>query len=209
MLYWEFLKALSWDRNCFFSFINDLPEFSPLDTKLFADDSLLYRQIKRNRDAEALQRDLDAHGEWETRWQIKFKPEKCQAIIICTFKRNSRKTMHKLHGHILETVESTKYLGATIINILTLKNHVNSVAAKASRTLGFLSSNLYSCDRDVKESLYTSLVLPTLAYAASVRNIHTSADVNMLGKVQGRGARFTINWEKTSGCMTKMVHALG
>ena len=92
---------------------------------------------------------------------------------------------------------------------LTWKNHVNSVAAKASRTLGFLSRNLYNCNKDVKESPYTSLVLPTLVYDASAWDLHTSVDVIMFEQVQRRGARFTLNnyWEKTPGYITRMAHA--
>ena len=48
-------------------------------------------------------------------------------------------------------------------------------------------------------------------YTASVWDPHTSADINMLGHVQRRGARFTMNkyWEKTPDCVTKTVHDLG
>ena len=43
----------------FLAFINDLPECTSSDTRLFADDGLLYRTIKSNKDAqEDLQQDL-------------------------------------------------------------------------------------------------------------------------------------------------------
>ena len=50
-----------------------------------------------------------------------------------------------------------------------------------------------------------------MEYAASVWDPHTSADNNRLEQVQRRCVRFTMNknWEKTSGCVTKMVHDLG
>ena len=44
----------------FLAFINDLPGCTSSDTRLFADDSLLYRHIRSNTDAEALQCNLDA-----------------------------------------------------------------------------------------------------------------------------------------------------
>ena len=58
----------------FLAFINDLSECTSSDTRLFADDSLLYRHIRSNSYAEAIQRDLDALEEWETRWKRKFHP---------------------------------------------------------------------------------------------------------------------------------------
>ena len=68
----------------FLAFINDLPECTLSDTHLFADDGLLFREIRTDKDAEALQKDLQSLEKWEDEWQMKFYPEKCQVIHICT-----------------------------------------------------------------------------------------------------------------------------
>ena len=151
------------------------------------------------------------NGKPDGRWQMKFSPEKCQVISICASRKHRRKTVYILHGHTLETVNSAKYLAVTISQDLTWKNHVNSVAVKALRTLGFLMHNLYNCNSDVREQAYNSLVLPILEYTATVWVPHTSADINWLEQVQRRGARFTMNnyWEKTPGYVTRMVHDIG
>ena len=47
------------------TFINEMPEVTLSDTSLFADDGLLYREIKTETDSEELQKDLDALEEWE------------------------------------------------------------------------------------------------------------------------------------------------
>ena len=44
----------------FLAFINDLPESTSSDTRLSADDALLYRHIGSSDDAKQLQQDLDA-----------------------------------------------------------------------------------------------------------------------------------------------------
>ena len=44
----------------FLAFINDLSESTSSDTRLFADDALLYRHIGNDEDARLLQQDLDA-----------------------------------------------------------------------------------------------------------------------------------------------------
>ena len=62
----------------FLAFINDLPESTSSDTRLFADDVLIYRHIKSDEDARRLQQDLDALQKWESEWQMNFHPEKCQ-----------------------------------------------------------------------------------------------------------------------------------
>ena len=51
----------------FLAFINDFPDSRAKhsDTRLFADDSLLFRQIKGQKDAELLEQNLTALEEWE------------------------------------------------------------------------------------------------------------------------------------------------
>ena len=51
----------------FLAFINDMPEVTISETRLFADDGLLYREIRTEADSTELQRDQDTLGEWKTR----------------------------------------------------------------------------------------------------------------------------------------------
>ena len=46
------------------------------------------------------------------------------------------------YRRMLDAVESGKYLGVTLTNDLSWKNHVEATAAKASKTLDFLRRNL-------------------------------------------------------------------
>ena len=57
----------------FLAYINDMPETeTSSETKLFADDSLLYRTINNQTDSDLLQRDLTILEDWENKWQICF-----------------------------------------------------------------------------------------------------------------------------------------
>ena len=195
----------------FLAFINDLPESTSSDTRLFADDALIYRHIKSDEDARRLQQDLDALQKWESEWQMNFHPEKCQVIRICTNKRLRRGTTYTLHGHILEAVESAKYLGVTIGEDLQRKTHIDNITAKASRTVGFLRRNLYNCTKEVREATYCSIVRPTLDYASSVWDPYRTTDINRVEQVQSRAARFVHrNYrDRTLGCVSHMVRELG
>lgn len=195
----------------FLAFINDLPECTLTDTRLFADDGLLYREIRTDRDAEALQKDLQSLEKWEDEWQMKFHPEKCQVIHICTNASYRRKHKYTLHGHVLEEVDSAKYLGVHLSNDMAWKTHVNHIAAKASGTLGFLRRNLYNCTKEVRERSYNTFVLPTLQYASAAWDPYLEGDVKHLERVQRRGARFAHNnyRDRTPGCVTKMANDLG
>ena len=76
--------------------------------------------------ARLLQQDLHALQQWESRWQMKFHPEKCQVIRICTNKRYQHETTHRLHCHIFQALDSTKYLGVTISDDMQWKTHIES-----------------------------------------------------------------------------------
>ena len=62
------IHSLCWDtyvmRRAFLLHINDLPSCVNSKVRLFADDCLLYREIKNNQDQIVMQRDLDALMDW-------------------------------------------------------------------------------------------------------------------------------------------------
>ncbi len=61
--------------------INDrLLSTSNSSTRVFADDSILFRPISTKDDCRLLQLDLDALGQWETKWQMEFRLDKCKII---------------------------------------------------------------------------------------------------------------------------------
>ena len=67
---------------------------------------------------------------------------------------------YELHGHILENVSTTKYLGVTIQDDLRWGSHISSTASKANKTLGFLQHNLKIGNKKTKETVYKALVRP-------------------------------------------------
>ena len=195
----------------FLAYINDLPQSTSSPTRLFADDSLLYRHIRGPDDSKILQDDLSALCQWEDRWQMKFHPEKCQVISICTNPKFRQATQYHLHGHKLKKVDSAKYLGVTISEDLSWTKQTNSASSKASKTLGFLRRNLYNATQEARCSAYSAFINPTLEYAASIWDPHQKADIDKLQKVQRRGARFVLNnyVDRSPGCVTSMLQSLG
>ena len=75
----------------FLTYINDLPEYTESDARLFADDCLLYRRINTQADADSLQKDLSSLQHWEQLWQMEFHPQKCTVIHV-TNKRQPLKS---------------------------------------------------------------------------------------------------------------------
>ena len=85
----------------FLAYINDLPEATSSSARLFADDCLLFRRIRKIQDAVDLQNDLSSLEEWERKWQMCFHPEKC-IVIRVPGKRQFHQTSYTLHRHTLD-----------------------------------------------------------------------------------------------------------
>ena len=101
----------------FLCFINELPESFP--TKLFADDSRLYKVIESDSDRTLLQRDLSALEQWEQSWQLSSNPTIYVVMRIST--KKNKKVLHtqyqqyQLHGHTLDVVDISKYQGRPVM----------------------------------------------------------------------------------------------
>ena len=161
----------------FLAFINDLPEStSHSDARLFADDCLLYRHVTSSQDQALLQEDLSALERWEETWQMKLHPDKCTVIRISTNKKQILRTNYHIHGHTLEVVDSSKYLGVTISEDLTWKKHIDNTVNKANKTLGFIRRNLGDCTAPVKAAAYSTVVRPVLEYSSTVWDPHQTSD---------------------------------
>ena len=145
----------------FLLFINDLPDKIVSNTRLFADDCIVYRQINRPEDCLTLQGDLDTLAEWESKWGMAFHPKKCSVLSI-TRSRSPVKYSYRLKGHVLESQDSTKYLGVDIQSSLSLKTHIDRITKKSNSMLGFLRRNLRSCNEETKSNAYFSMVMSNL-----------------------------------------------
>ena len=194
----------------FFLYINDLPCGVTSSVRLFADDCILYREIKSPHDHVALQKDLDALNDWANRWQMKFNIGKC-SIMRISHARTSKVYTYTLGGEVLSVVEQHPYLGITISDRLNWNSHIQSICGKANRALGFVRRNLHACRRSTKLEAYRSLVRPLLEYSSSVWDPHTKLNIDRLEAVQRRGARFIFNdyTSNTPGCVTDMLTTVG
>ena len=75
------------------------------------------REIKDIEDTLKLKKDIDRLGIWARKWGMRFQPVKCNMMQL-TKKHNKIQASYTLEGIVLENVESIKYLGVTIKNLL-------------------------------------------------------------------------------------------
>ena len=191
----------------FLYYINDIAENLKSTVRLFADDTMAYLAVKTEKDAEVLQEDLRKLGVWEKKWLMEFHPKKCQVLSI-TKKRSTIKYPYHLHGHLLEHVESAKYLGVTISKDFTWNKHIDNITAKASRSLGFLKRNLQIRSLALKERAYKALVRPLVEYAPCIWDPYTSTHTDKVEMIQRRAARYVLNRYHNRSSVKSMLDLL-
>jgi hypothetical protein len=69
----------------FLVYINDLQEdLKSRQLRLFADDSIIYKTIKSQKDCDSLQEDLDVAERWQSDWLIAFHAYNCSSLnTVC------------------------------------------------------------------------------------------------------------------------------
>ena len=171
----------------FLIYINDLPNEVCSQVRLFADDTALYLTLESEDDSSTLQNDLNILSAWETRWDMGFNPSKCQVVHVTGSKKPVKRD-YILHGQVLESVTSARYLGLDISSSLSWNPRVNRITGNANRTLGFVLRNIKTKMSKVRETAYNTLVRPQLEYASAVWDPHTKVRTSQLEQVQRRAA---------------------
>ena len=192
----------------FLLYINDLPQNIQSQVRLFADDTAVYLTVSSFKDVNILQADLDTLQEWERTWDMEFNPGKCQVLQI-TRSKQPLQSQYTLHGQVLESVDSAKYLGVTISQDLNWNNHINNIIGKANRTLGFVKRNVKTRNEPVKELAYKTLVRPQVEYASSIWNPYTKQNINKIEMIQRRAARWVKNNYSPYDSVSNMLDGLG
>ena len=193
----------------FLVYINDLPGCAVSSTtRLFADDCLIYKEIRTPQDAADLQSDLDSLQQWERQWLMSFHPQKCQLLRI-TRKKSPIEADYSIHGHILEKADTAKYLGVSLHKHCSWSPHIHQTAKKANNTRAFLQRNLRMAQTCVKKQAYESLVRPILEYSGVVWDPHTAVDNNKLEMVQRRYARYMYKDYGRTSSVTSMLKNIG
>ena len=193
----------------FLLYINDLPNCvsDGSTVRLFADDCILYHNIRTEQDAIKLQQDLVSLQQWEGDWLMEFHPKKCQVMHV-TNKRKCLEYTYKIHGHTLDVVDSAKYLGINIHKTLKWNHHINHVTKKANSTSAFLRRNIHQCPQDTKALCYKTLIRPLTEYASVIWDPYTAENITKLEMVQRRAARMVFSDYRTTSSVSAMINQL-
>ena len=151
----------------FLIFINDFPKSSDFfKFTLFADDSTLTCRFKHS-NLVSIKNDLENHlsavYEWLLSNRIKVNSDKSNFIIF-SYRKNLKLPPIKFGNHVLNQVESTKFLGIYIDEHLTFKLHIEHILKKLSKSVGILFKLNSFLPFHILLTLYNTLLLPYFNY---------------------------------------------
>ena len=158
----------------FVIFIIDLPEAIGLPIKMYADDSKVMCELRRNRaadDARRLQSDIDRIVEWCDRWLMKFNIDKCKVMHIG---HKNPKFMYYMkdtdsgQAHALMKTDLERDLGVYIASDMKSRGQVNQAVSKANSMLGVLKRTFTYRGVGMWKKLYTTYVRPHLEFTVPV-----------------------------------------
>ena len=192
----------------FLLYVNDISSHVSSKMRLFADDGLLYREIKSPVDAALLQNDLDSLCRWESEWEMKFNQDKC-FVMHMTTKKAPITFSYNINNKSLQTTTSNPYLGVILSSDCSWSHHINKITTNAKQTVGIIPRNFKSCSRDVKSRLYQSLVRPKLEYAVCAWAPYTEEENKQLEGIQRSAARMCCNNYNRTSSVTTMLQDLG
>ena len=155
----------------FLLYINDLPNaILNSESFLFADDTGLLFSDKNPKVIESkINLDLRTLISWLNSNMISLNATKTEVILF----RNPQKTVNhniciKLNGKPLNFTSSVKYLGITLDEHLSWKNHYDSLSIKLNKSNGILSKLRHFLPRNSLITVYYALFQSHISYANQV-----------------------------------------
>ena len=181
----------------FILYINDLQFASNiLNPILYADDSNLFisgRDIMNT--CAVLNNELNQVNQWFLANKLKLNVDKTSCMIFKT--RNKKIDLNNVNIHIaginVPIVHSTKFLGVTLDDHLTWKNHVDEVCCKISRAIGAINRISTLVPSNVLLNLYFTMILPHIMYCNIVWGNCSNYLLNRIHILQKRAIRIITN----------------
>ena len=164
----------------FLLYINDLPSIvSPESTlALFADDSKCFRSIKTLDDCLEFQDDVSAIKSWGDSWGMQFNSGKCKILCI-TRSLHPYSYPYYMGDNLINPVYQD--LGFMVASDLTWKVHVDSIAKKANRSLGYIKRTCgFKARVQAKKLLYLTMVRSKLEVGVPVWSSHRKENLMMI-----------------------------
>ena len=192
----------------FIIYVNDLKGVGNIKLRLFADDILIYKQIRNEKDCEGLQEWLNEVNGLIEEKKMKVNVKKSQMIRI-TQKKTRIIFSYAILEEVIKEEEELKYLGVIVDSKMKWKSHIGGLVRRAYKVVYMLRRILKGCKREVKEKGYLMLVRPLLEYSSGVWDPYQGYLREELEMVQRRAARFVMDDYRKRSSVGRMLRILG
>ena len=174
----------------FLIYINDLCNTSSsLRYILFADDTSIFMSHK---DPKILQsvfnNKLDIVSDWLYMNKLSVNAKKTNFMMFTNRNVDIEQFHIKLAGSEIKHVPSLKFLGITIDNKLTWKNHLDIICNKLSKNVGVLY-RIKMLPTNILRMIYNAIIAPFLDYGISIWGSAANIYLDRLFKLQKRAIR--------------------
>ena len=175
----------------FIIFINSLVYKAEMaDLFLYADDLKVLKEIGSDEDTEALQDELDLLYDWTRYLLLRFHLDKCEVMHYKMGGKNTNtKDSYNMAERRLKTVQTEKDLGIYFQSNLSFDEHIASKVKTATSLAGLIRRSFTHLDKDMFQTLFTSIVRSHLEYGAPIWNPHSKKLINMIENVQRRASK--------------------
>lgn len=171
----------------FISFINDIGKcFTHSKFYMFADDLKFFRTVNSAEEALLLGEDLKRLLLWCISNGMTLNAEKCHVMRFTRKKAKIPRT-YSIDGVPLNEVDHIRDLGIFLDSKLRFNLHIDHIAKKANKMLGFVLRNCREFrNPNTKILIYCALVRSCLEHGSIVWNPHYEIYKNRLESVQKR-----------------------
>lgn len=193
----------------FLIYINDIVKsIEKCQIHLFADDTLLYFSSKDLTTlVDTINNELRNIVRWCNGNLLKLNASKSKFMLISNnqkydeFKRSFEITVE---CDKIENIEKIKYLGILIDKNLTFKEHASYVINKISKNTNFLSRVAPFLTQWSKITIYNTLILPHLTFAASILYSANKNEIERMQKLQNRAMRIILRVPRDTSIKTML-----
>ena len=177
----------------FLIYINDLCEASDFKVSLYADDTCLLMSHKNLHTLEqSCNNELVKIDSWFRANKLTANIVKASKYMVTYGKRNQTGNNIQLKmGDInLERVNKIKYLGVTLDEQFTWKDHIHYVRKKLSSSCGIISKLRHYTDVETLKNVYYALFQSHLQYAIICWGSANKSDLQPIITIQNRAIRY-------------------
>lgn len=151
---------------------------------LYADDKKIYYRVKNQNDCDAIQSDLNNLSIYYKNNNINVNVNKCQCISF-TRKRKPIVFSYHLNNVVIERVDVVKDLGILLDSKLLFNQHIDMIAEKAYKNLGFVLRSCQSfTDPIAIKAVYYAYVRSILEYARPIWSPQYMVYISRLERIQ-------------------------